>query len=146
MAQLAFYWVCVGFPAGVEVETSVDTVEEMRALDVPVRHRVHVRSLDRTYVVVETDLAEDGTTLCYANRPPQVPTAAAERPSWVHCVSTDEYDGPDRPKNRSWCGRNIGHEWHFVNAGHAALNARKSGSVVACRACVEALVMVLRSG
>lgn len=64
-----------------------------------------------------------------------------ERPEWVHCVGLGYQDGR---KNESWCGGSD--RPYFVDAGHAALNGKHQGRLVACPECVKAINEALRNG
>lgn len=73
------------------------------------------------------------------------------RPDYVRCVLTGRYDipsdapgGPHR-EEKTWCGRDVstGWGWCFIDASHAALNAANGGRLVACDACVDAIVKAL---
>lgn len=65
------------------------------------------------------------------------------RPDWINCVRHDHED----LKTTSWCGRKIiSFEWAFTSVDHAAENGRQEGRLVACIACVEAIVAALRNG
>jgi hypothetical protein len=66
----------------------------------------------------------------------------SERPEWVRCVAHDHVD----LKDTSWCGRSIAHEWAFVDPSHAAENGRQGGRLVACPACVAAIIAALQHG
>ena len=61
-----------------------------------------------------------------------------ERPEWVHwwvhCVGLGYQDGR---KNESWCGGSDNP--FFVDAGHAVLNGKHQGRLVACPECVKAI-------
>lgn len=70
---------------------------------------------------------------------------------WVQCVLTGYAekctDGTPSEKaeeaRMTWCGRQkTGFE--FMDASHAALNARNGGRLVACTECVEAICKTLR--
>jgi hypothetical protein len=40
----------------------------------------------------------------------------------------------------TWCGRKTDKmTWNFVDASHAAVNARNRGYLIACKACVRAI-------
>ena len=46
----------------------------------------------------------------------------------------------------TWCGRTADvFDWCFVDAAHAALNAKQEGLIVACRDCALAIVGALKS-
>lgn len=66
------------------------------------------------------------------------------RPDWVVCVASDV--GPHHPLARkTWCGLpRVG--FQFQGADHAALNGHAKQRLVACPACVEAIVAGLRNG
>jgi hypothetical protein len=64
-----------------------------------------------------------------------------KRPEYIHCVLTGMYGGdPPVPLRETWCGKKTDqYTWNFVNASHAALNARNKGYLMACKACVRAI-------
>lgn len=64
-----------------------------------------------------------------------------ERPEWVHCVGLGYQDGR---RNVSWCGGSD--RPYFVDAGHAALNGKHAGRLVACPKCVKAINKALCNG
>ncbi|AUR98437.1 hypothetical protein NVP1251O_05 [Vibrio phage 1.251.O._10N.261.55.E5] len=64
-----------------------------------------------------------------------------ERPEWVHCVGLGYQDGR---KDESWCEGSD--KPFFVDAGHAALNGKHQGRLVACPECVKAINEALCSG
>ena len=64
-----------------------------------------------------------------------------ERPDWVHCVGLGYQDGRE---NESWCGGSD--KPFFVDAGHAALNGKHRGRLVACPECVKAINEALCNG
>lgn len=65
-----------------------------------------------------------------------------KRPEWIKCVADIHEDN----KGKSWCGRVITTEFHFVDIDHAALNGRKEGRLVVCLKCLKAITRALRNG
>ena len=67
---------------------------------------------------------------------------ALKRPEWVHCIGFGDAVRTDG--RRTWCGRN--EMPFFVDVDHAALNGAHGGRLVACRACVAAIMEGLTNG
>jgi hypothetical protein len=58
----------------------------------------------------------------------------------TRCILTGMADEP----KQTWCGRKSDpFEWCFVDATHAALNARQQQWLLSCRKCAEAVAKVL---
>lgn len=64
------------------------------------------------------------------------------RPDYVHCVLTGKHDANREPEKRTWCGRED-HGWAYVDASHAALNAKDGGYLLTCRRCAEKIAEAL---
>ena len=65
-----------------------------------------------------------------------------ERPEWVHCIGFGGAISADG--NRTWCG--LDERPFFLDVDHAALNGAHGGRLVACRACVSAIIVALQNG
>jgi hypothetical protein len=66
-----------------------------------------------------------------------------DRPEWVKCINDAHLDNT----GLSWCGCRIEtFEFSFVDIGHAAMNGRNGGRLVACPECVSAICEALRNG
>ena len=65
-----------------------------------------------------------------------------DRPDYIKCIEHSHVDLEDT----SWCGRELYHEWAFVDAAHAAEHGRKAGRLVACPDCVDAITEALQNG
>ena len=65
------------------------------------------------------------------------------RPDYIGCVARTHVL---EHKQESWCGRDVSHEWHFADAGHAAENGLHGGRLVVCPECYDALTMALANG
>jgi hypothetical protein len=64
------------------------------------------------------------------------------RPEYVTCALTGMYAGDE-----TWCGRKTcGLGFTFVDASHAALNAKQGGRLLLCPECSAAIVAALTSG
>lgn len=63
------------------------------------------------------------------------------RPDYVKCAQTG-MEG----ETRSWCGRDVSHEFAFTDPTHAALNGLKQGRLVLCPECRAAIVTALANG
>lgn len=57
-----------------------------------------------------------------------------------NCIALNHADY----RGRSWCGRDMWQEWHFVSLDHAALSEASGNGITACRACVKAAVATLK--
>lgn len=64
------------------------------------------------------------------------------RPDYVHCIADVHADNV----GKSWCGRDIRMEFHFMNIDHAAFNGRGEGRLVACPDCVAKIIAALGNG
>jgi hypothetical protein len=50
-----------------------------------------------------------------------------------------------KPVRETWCGRTApSTEWCFIDASHAALNAKHEGRLVLCPECAAAIIGVLK--
>jgi len=65
-----------------------------------------------------------------------------EREDRVTCVAETHVD----LKGKSWCGRNIQHEFRFVDVTHAAMNARAEGYLQTCPGCSKLIIETLKKG
>lgn len=71
------------------------------------------------------------------------------RPDYVHCVLTGRYVKPKpnpMPETKTWCGRDAVMEFAFVDASHAALNARNEGRLLICPECSKEIRETLEKG
>jgi hypothetical protein len=69
------------------------------------------------------------------------------KPSYVHCALTGMYvEGTETRIYESWCGRQVGGEFTFMDASHAALNARHGGYLLLCPKCSTAIKEALAKG
>lgn len=72
-------------------------------------------------------------------------------PGHVKHVHLGTYDVPEgepggpRRSSETWCGRRTV-DWAFVDASHAALNARAEGYTLICPQCAKAIVEAIMSG
>ena len=64
------------------------------------------------------------------------------RPDWIKCVADTHEDY----KGKSWCGREITGEFHFISIDHAAHNGRNGGRLVPCLKCYQAIEKALKAG
>lgn len=55
-----------------------------------------------------------------------------ERLDHVKCIQRSHADFA----GRSWCGRNITGEWHFMSIDHAVENCASEGRLLSCENCM----------
>ncbi len=65
-----------------------------------------------------------------------------KRQEYVKCIA----DGHADNRGRSWCGRWISHEFHFVSIDHAAISGRNEDRLVACGECTALIEKALSNG
>lgn len=124
-------------------ESIAATVEALWKVRTELRAALAERAPNLACKSVQKRLAEQwGYTHPAPERVAALLAAERERPEWVHCVgfgSAIRTDG-----KRTWCGRDE-HPF-FWDVDHAALNGAHGGRLVACRACVAAIVDGLTNG
>ena len=64
------------------------------------------------------------------------------RPEYLACIA----DGHADNAGKSWCGRYIRFEFHFVNVDHAAISGRNENRLVACSECTAEIKKSLSNG
>ena len=69
-----------------------------------------------------------------------LPDKAIPRGENVKCIATGHVDHP----GKAWCGRYIGMEFHFQDAGHAALNGLAGGPLTTCPGCAAAVTLAMQ--
>lgn len=60
----------------------------------------------------------------------------------VACIA----DIHEESKGKSWCGRNIKNQFHFVDIDHAAINGRNNGRLEVCSECMQEIISSLKAG
>lgn len=65
-----------------------------------------------------------------------------QRADYIKCIRRTHVD----LIRSSWCGRQIGFEWCFVDVSHAAENGAQAGRLVACPDCVASVQKALSNG
>lgn len=64
-------------------------------------------------------------------------------PEWVHCVLTGQCTGdPPKAVKESWCGQTV-MGFAFVDAAHAASEARREGRLQVCPECSRELIAAI---
>ena len=64
------------------------------------------------------------------------------RPEYIACIA----DGHADNAGKSWCGRHIRSEFHFVSIDHAAISGRNENRLVACSECTAEIKKSLSNG
>jgi hypothetical protein len=63
----------------------------------------------------------------------------AERPEYITCIAETHAERV----GRSWCGRDVRHEFHFIDIDHAAYNAQNEGRLLTCPECAQKVIELL---
>lgn len=64
------------------------------------------------------------------------------RPEYIACIADDHAGSA----GKSWCGRHIRFEFHFVSVDHAAISGRNESRLVACSECTTEIKKSLSNG